>query len=87
MTTVLMFFVFIFLSIGIIGAMYDGWWWAPLVEAARCAAYVAYARDIPVTNIALLDAVILAYFALSTLLWVSQSLAVVKATVKAAKLE
>lgn len=85
--TVLMFFVFIFVSVGIIGAMYDGWWWAPLVEAARCVAYVAYARDMAVTNIVLLDTAILAYFAMSTLLWVSQSLAVVKATVKAAKLE
>lgn len=83
----LVFLVFILLSVGIIGAMYDGWWWAPLVEAARCACYVAYARSYPVTAIPVVDCVILGYFALSTLLWASQSMSVIQATAKEAKLK
>lgn len=78
---------FMFVSAGIIGAMYDGWWWAPLVEAVRCITYIAYARSTPVTGCQALDAAILFYFAVSALIWTSQSLAVVKASVKAAKLE
>ncbi|XP_071542463.1 alkylglycerol monooxygenase-like [Panulirus ornatus] len=83
----LLFMGFVFLSAGIIGAMYDGWWWAPLVEAARCIAYIAYARSMPVTGLAVLDTILIAYFAISTLLWTSQSIAVVKASIKAAKLD
>lgn len=82
-----MFTVFIFVSAGIVGAMYDGWWWAPLVEAARCVAYVAYARSNPVIGCWALDTAILFYFAASAFIWTSQSVAVVKASVKAAKLE
>ncbi|XP_069191078.1 alkylglycerol monooxygenase [Procambarus clarkii] len=78
---------FIFVSTGIIGAMYDGWWWAPLVEAARCASYVAYARSAPITGVAALDTSLVVYFVISTLIWTSQSIAIVKATLKAAKLE
>lgn len=83
----LVFTAFIFVSAGIVGAMYDGWWWAPLVEAARCIAYVAYARSNPVTGCQAMDAAILFYFAASAFIWTSHSLAVVKASVKAAKLE
>lgn len=84
--TVLMFIFFLLVSVGIIGAMYDGWWWAPLVEAVRCASYVAYAKNYPVTSIPTLDSAILAYFAMSTLLWTSQSLSVIQATAKNSKL-
>lgn len=82
-----MFMAFIFVSAGIVGAMYDGWWWAPLVEAARCIAYVAYARSNPVTGCQALDTAILFYFAASSFIWTSHSLAVVKASIKSAKLE
>ncbi|XP_042864048.1 alkylglycerol monooxygenase-like [Penaeus japonicus] len=85
--TVLMFIIFILVSIGNIGAMYDGWWWAPLLEAARCVAYIAYARDTPVMDHALMDAALLIYFAASTLVWTSRSLGVVRAAIKTAKLE
>ena len=83
----LVFMAFIFVSAGIIGAMYDGWWWAPLVEAARCIAYIAYARSAPVIGYQALDAAILFYFAASAFIWTSQSVTVVKASIKAAKLE
>ncbi|KAG0712313.1 Alkylglycerol monooxygenase [Chionoecetes opilio] len=69
----LAFMAFMFVSAGIIGAMYDGWWWAPLVEAARCVAYIAYARSAPVIGYPPVDAAILAYFAVSALVWTSQS--------------
>ncbi|KAK3855429.1 hypothetical protein Pcinc_038168, partial [Petrolisthes cinctipes] len=83
----LAFTMFIFFSTGIIGAMYDGWWWAPLLEATRCIAYVAYARDNPILAHPLLDLVVLAYFAVSSVMWCSQSMAVLKATLKHHKLE
>lgn len=82
-----MFTVFMIVSASIIGAMYDGWWWAPLVEAARCVAYVAYARNNPLTGFQPVDVAILLYFTASAIIWTSQSLTVVKASVKAAKLD
>lgn len=85
--TVLVYIVFILASVGIIGAMYDGWWWAPLAEAARCAAYVVYARATPVTALPLLDTVLLTYFAVSTLVWASESLTLLGLTEKTAKLQ
>ncbi|XP_037789392.1 alkylglycerol monooxygenase-like [Penaeus monodon] len=85
--TVLLFVAFLLVSVGIIGAMYDGWWWAPLLEAARCAAYVAYARSTPVTEFPLVDAALLLYFAASTLMWASRSLALLRAGIKTAKLQ
>jgi len=65
---------FVFLSVGIVGAMYDGWWWAPLVEALRCGLYVGYCRNIAVTQSPMMDTVLLAYFAFSTLMWTSNSI-------------
>ncbi|KAK7084227.1 hypothetical protein SK128_005489 [Halocaridina rubra] len=84
---VLVFITFLLISVGIIGAMYDGWWWAPLVEAVRCAAYIAYARNSPVTHNPVIDGALIVYFAISTLLWTSQSMSVIQATAKDSKLE
>lgn len=85
--SVLVFTLFVFVSTGIVGAMYDGWWWAPMIEAARCIAFLAYARTAPVTGLPPLDVALNAYFAVSAFIWTSQSLTVMKATIKAAKLE
>ncbi|XP_037789248.1 LOW QUALITY PROTEIN: alkylglycerol monooxygenase-like [Penaeus monodon] len=48
--SVLLMSTFILLSVGLIGALYDGWWWAPLAETARCAAFVVYARGTPISK-------------------------------------
>ncbi|KAG7163829.1 Alkylglycerol monooxygenase-like 4 [Homarus americanus] len=85
--TVLGYIIFIVVTTGIIGATYDGWWWAPLMEAIRCAAYVAYARTRPVTGYPQIDAALVAYFAVSTLVWASRSLTVLNVATKTAKLE
>lgn len=85
--TVLTFLVFIFTSVGVVSAMYDRWWWAPVVEVVRCAAYIAYARKIPVTDIPSIDTVLLVYFAMSLLLWTIQSLTVLRSGCKGIKLE
>ncbi|KAK8730773.1 hypothetical protein OTU49_007923 [Cherax quadricarinatus] len=83
----LMTMIFIFVSTGIVGAMYDGWWWAPLVEAARCASYLVWAYSTPVSSIAALDAALISYFFISTLIWTSQSIVIVKVILKMSKLE
>ncbi|KAK4321826.1 hypothetical protein Pmani_007453 [Petrolisthes manimaculis] len=83
----LAFTLFVFVSTGTIGAMYDGWWWAPLLETTRCLAYVAYARAHPVLANPFLDFVVLTYFTVSSVVWCSQSMAVLQATLKHHKLE
>jgi len=85
--TAFLFMMFIFVSIGTIGGMFDGWWWAPVLEAGRCIAYVAYAKTTVVTGIPQLDVVLLWYMAMSTLIWSSQSLNVIQAWATNEKLE
>lgn len=85
--TVLRFLVFIFTSVGVVSAIYDRWRWAPVAEAARCATYIAYAHITPVTDSPAIDTVLLVYFAMSMLLWSTQSLIVLRSNLKGIKLE
>ncbi|XP_042894327.1 alkylglycerol monooxygenase-like [Penaeus japonicus] len=85
---VLLSSTFIFISIGLIGALYDGWWWAPLVETIRCTVYLAYACDRPVTKSAFLDTCLVVYFALSAMVWMLYSFKIlVRGPKRAEKIE
>lgn len=85
--TSLMFTAFILVSLGNIGATYDGWWWAPLLEAARCIAYLGYARTHAVIGIPEVDIAFIVYFVISALVWTSKSLSIIKLHVKTSKIE
>ncbi|XP_071534409.1 alkylglycerol monooxygenase-like [Panulirus ornatus] len=85
--TVLRFLAFIFMSVGVLSAMYDRWRWAPVAEAARCAIYIAYAYNTFVTDILFIDTALLVYFVMSMLLWTTQSLGVLSTHFKSNKLE
>ncbi|KAK7084226.1 hypothetical protein SK128_005488 [Halocaridina rubra] len=85
--TAIIYMVFILVSISMIGAMYDGRWWAPLAEAVRCTGYVFYARQSSVFGNSTVDFLFVLYFGFSAIIWASQSLTTLKATVKRKKLE
>ncbi|XP_042864059.1 alkylglycerol monooxygenase-like [Penaeus japonicus] len=85
--TVGIFLSFIFLTVGALGSMFDGWRWAPLLEAARCAAFLLYARTTPIYGVPMVDAALFLFFAMSAVLWTSQSLLVIGSPAKAVKFE
>ncbi|KAK8742354.1 hypothetical protein OTU49_001823 [Cherax quadricarinatus] len=65
--------IFIFVSVGVLTAMFDGWVWAPLAEAVRCAAFVAcYFSITQITAIPVVDTGLLVYFTTSCLFWTTK---------------
>lgn len=89
--TIITFLGGIFISVGVFGGIIDKRWWAPLVETARCAAYIAYASTTPVTEIPLVNTALMTYFSASMLLWTCLSIQVLsvilKQSLKRSKLE
>lgn len=85
--TCLAYSTFILASVGNVGAIYDGWVWAPVLEAARCIGYVAYAQKHAVFGTPALDDAVILYFAASTLFWASRSLGSLRLSLKTAKIE
>ncbi|XP_063613869.1 alkylglycerol monooxygenase-like [Penaeus indicus] len=85
--TVATFLSFIFVTVGVLGSMFDGWRWAPLLESARCAAFLLYARATPISGAPMLDGALVLCFAMSAVFWTSQSLLVIGAPAKAVKFE
>ncbi|XP_037789390.1 alkylglycerol monooxygenase-like [Penaeus monodon] len=85
--TVALFIAFNFLTVGVLGSMFDGWRWAPLLEAARCAAFLLYARATPISGAPMVDAALVLCFAMSAVFWTSQSLLVIGSPAKAVKFE
>ncbi|CAL4109619.1 unnamed protein product, partial [Meganyctiphanes norvegica] len=80
-----LFMAFLFITIGTVSAIYDGWWWAPLVEAIRCAAFGAYIAVFPFTNILFIDYSILVYMSFSTVIWMAQSTNILRVTLASLK--
>ncbi|XP_069180217.1 alkylglycerol monooxygenase-like [Procambarus clarkii] len=72
--------IFIFVTVGVMSAMYDGWLWAPVVEAVRCAAVIAYSSTTSITAIPDVDTALLLYFTASLTLWISKALTIVLGT-------
>ncbi|XP_063611172.1 alkylglycerol monooxygenase-like [Penaeus indicus] len=86
--SILLMSTFILLSVGLIGALYDGWRWAPLAETVRCAAFVVYARGTPISKSTFLDTCLVVYFTLSALVWMAHSFKVlIKGSKETAKTE
>ncbi|XP_069983035.1 alkylglycerol monooxygenase-like isoform X1 [Penaeus vannamei] len=85
--TVSLFIAFNFLTVGVLGSMFDGWRWAPLLEAARCSAFLLYARATPISGAPMVDAALFLCFAMSAVFWTSQSLLVIGSPAKAVKFE
>lgn len=85
--TVLVYLSFLFLTMGIIGAMYDGKWWAGILEAMRCAAVISYGRTVPITSFPLIDTIVLSYFSVSMMIWMMHSMIVLKPSIKSFKVE
>ncbi|XP_047499113.1 alkylglycerol monooxygenase-like [Penaeus chinensis] len=83
--TAALFLAFIFLTMGVLGSMFDGFRWAPLLEAARCAAFLLYARTTPVTSAPPVDAALVLCFAMSAVFWTVMSLRALRAPVKIVK--
>ncbi|XP_042223356.1 alkylglycerol monooxygenase-like [Homarus americanus] len=70
---VLTFLVFITMAVCVTSAIFDGWRWAPMAEAARCGAF-AYAFTTPVTAIPDVDTALMVYFSLCFLFWTKHGL-------------
>ncbi|XP_045602620.2 alkylglycerol monooxygenase [Procambarus clarkii] len=66
--------IFIYATVGVTSAMYDGWLWAPVAEAARCAAVIAYSSTSPITALPNIDTALFVCFAASFLFWTSTGL-------------
>nr|XP_027212553.1 alkylglycerol monooxygenase-like [Penaeus vannamei] len=83
--TAALFLAFILLTMGVLGSMFDGWRWAPLLEAARCAAFLLYSRATPITSSPQLDAALYFLFSMSTFFWTVLSLRTLRAPLKIVK--
>lgn len=83
--TAALFLAFILLTMGVLGSMFDGWRWAPLLEAARCSAFLLYARATPITSSPQLDAALYFLFSMSTFFWTVLSLRTLRAPLKIVK--
>ncbi|XP_042889960.1 alkylglycerol monooxygenase-like [Penaeus japonicus] len=79
---VLVFFVFLLVTIGNITALYDEWQWAPLVEVIRCASFVAFANTNSITGWTGLDTGLATWYAVSSLVWLSPSVSLIQKTFK-----
>lgn len=60
---------YLFISFGNIGAMYDGWWGAAPLEAARCAAFFAVISYNSVFENEMINSVVWGYCAFSAVVW------------------
>lgn len=85
--TIAVYQLFFFTSVGILSSMLDSWKWAPILEVMRCAAIVAYTHTYPVTVIPFVDTLLTATYTLSTILWISQSIAMDKALISIVELD
>lgn len=79
--TISSFLTFIIVSIGVLTAMYDRWKWVPVAEAARCAAFIIYARNIPVTPSPIVDSMLVLIHVASLFLWANITIGAVKTRV------
>ncbi|XP_063588584.1 alkylglycerol monooxygenase-like [Penaeus indicus] len=64
---------FIFLTVGCVGGMQDGSWWAPYFESLRCLLYVLHAHHAHVTPYPVVDFVLVACFAFCFFIWLSRA--------------
>nr|XP_027212564.1 alkylglycerol monooxygenase-like [Penaeus vannamei] len=65
---------FIFLTVGCVGGMQDGSWWAPYLETLRCFLYVLYAHHAHVTPYPVVDGALVACFLLGFFVWLRHDL-------------
>ncbi|XP_047499115.1 alkylglycerol monooxygenase-like [Penaeus chinensis] len=61
---------FIFLTVGCVGGIQDGSWWAPYLESLRCLLYVFHAH---VTPYPVVEGVLGAWFAFCCFVWLSRA--------------
>ncbi|KAG7169825.1 Alkylglycerol monooxygenase-like 5 [Homarus americanus] len=74
LSTAVVFFAFIVVSISNITVMFDKWMWVGVVEVARCAFYVAIARSTPITGVFSIDFLLQMIFFVSMVLWTLRSM-------------
>ncbi|XP_037789454.1 alkylglycerol monooxygenase-like [Penaeus monodon] len=84
-STAALFLAFIFLTMGVLGSMFDGFRWAPPLEAARCAAFLLYARTTPITSAPPVDTALFLCFSMSAVFWTVMSLRSLRAPLKIVK--
>ena len=64
---------FIFASLSNIGAIYDGWWFAPVLEVLRCFGWLLYITSVKALENEYLNGFVVAYLTCSTIIWTSQA--------------
>lgn len=67
--------------------MFDGKLWAGILEAFRCAAVITYSRAVPITNNPLIDTTVVTIFSVSMMIWMMDSMTVLKPSLKVLKME
>ncbi|KAK7066279.1 hypothetical protein SK128_025302 [Halocaridina rubra] len=74
--SVVLHLIFIFVSVGVVTSMYDGWQLAPVAEAVRCTFFTVYLQFTPMTDVPVLDLLLVMYFTMCSCLWISHSISV-----------
>lgn len=85
--TISVYLTFMFATFGIIGGMFDGKLWAGILEAFRCAAVITYSRAVPITNNPLIDTTVVTIYSVSMMIWMMDSMTVLKPSLKVLKME
>ena len=85
--TSIVYIVFMFVTMTNIGATYDGFKFAPLVEAARCLVCAVYFSFYPILTNETLHLAVQIYLIASVFLWSGQSLKIILQKEKSLKSE
>lgn len=85
--TVLAYLTFLFVTIGVVGGIYDGKNWAGFLETLRCAALITYSSSAPITTNPAIDTTVVTFFSVSMMIWAMHSMADLKSSFKFLKME